>query len=138
MKKLFANLFAAQALALVLGLPTFASAQVPIVDVTAPDSVAVEATKDPGGFAVSRTGGTDAALRVTYSVEGTATPGKDYPALPGSVTIPAGESTVLIKVIPLQDGGIAEKAETVVLTLTESSLYAVGAPASAVVTIIDQ
>lgn len=137
MKKLLANLFAAHALALLLGLPTFASAQVSTVNVTAPDPVAVEATKDPGGFAVSRTGGSDAALTVTYSVEGSATPGKDYTALPGSVTIPAGESTVIIKVIPLQDG-IAEKAETLVLTLTESSLYTVGAPASAVVTIKDK
>jgi len=137
MKRLFANLSAALALALLLGLPTFASAQVPTVNVTAPDPVAVEATKDPGAFAVSRTGGMDAALTVTYSVEGSATPAKDYAALPGSVTIPAGESTVLIKVIPIQDN-TAEKAESVVLTLTESPLYVVGAPVSAVVTIKDK
>lgn len=137
MKKLFANLFAAHALALLLGLPTFASAQVPTVNVTAPDPNAVEATKDPGGFAVSRTGGTDAALTVTYSVEGSATPGKDYQALPGSVTIPAGESTVMIKVIPVQDG-MAEKAESVVLILNDSPLYVVGAPAGAEVTIKDK
>lgn len=124
-------------LALLLGLPAFAMAQVPTVTVTAPDPSAVEATKDPGSFAVTHSGGVDGALTVTYSVGGTAKAGEDYPALPGSVTIAAGESVAEIKVMPIQDNK-AEKAETVILTLTENPAYVVGSPKSATVTIKDK
>lgn len=79
------------AFALLLGLPAFASAHLPTVTVTAVDPGAQEAAKDPGAFAVTRMGGADAPLTVNYSVTGTATAGDDYQALPGSVTIPAGE-----------------------------------------------
>ena len=43
-----------------------------------------------GQYTVTRTGATTAALTVGYTVSGTATAGSDYPALSGSVTIPAG------------------------------------------------
>lgn len=117
-------------------LPAFASAQLPTVTVTSVDPGAQEATKDPGAFAVTRTGGLDAPLTVTYSVTGTATPGDDYQALPGSVTILAGESVVLIKVTPVQDRK-PEKRETVTLTLNENPAYIVGSESSATVTIKD-
>ena len=125
------------ALALVIGLAAFASAQVPTVTVTATDARAAEATKDPGTFVVSHTGGAEKDLTVMYSIGGTATPGEDYPALPGKVTIPAGTSSAVITVMPAQDKK-PEKPETVILTLTEDPAYEVGDEKSAILTIWDK
>ncbi len=54
---------------------------------------------------------------ITYSVAGTATPGTDYTALSGTVTIPAGATTATIT-IPVIDDFIVEGDETVIVTLT--------------------
>ena len=62
----------------------------PSVTVTATDPTATEAGVTTGTFAVSRTGSTAAALTVNYTVSGSATPGSDYTALTGSLTIPPG------------------------------------------------
>jgi Calx-beta domain len=125
------------ALALVIGLAGFASAQVPTVSVIATDARAVEATKDPGTFAITHSGEATGDLTVHYSIEGTAKPGEDYPALPGTVVIPAGTSTMVITVMPTQDK-TPEKPETVILTLTEDPAYRVGEHNSATITIRDK
>lgn len=52
---------------------------------------------------------------VNYTVGGTATNGVDYQAIPTSVTIPAGQTSVTVPIIPTQDG-IAEPMETVTIT----------------------
>ena len=59
-------------------------------------SVAGDAARS--GFVVSRTGNTAAKLRVSYHVGGAAIGGTDYEALTGYVTIPAGQSEVLIPI----------------------------------------
>ena len=89
-----------------------------------------------GAFTVTRTGSTAAPLTVFYTVGGTATPGSDYPALPGSVTIPAGSSTANIIVTPINDSVVMERNETVVVNLTSRSHYTLGSPSSATVTIV--
>jgi len=66
----------------------------------------------------------------------TAANGTDYPALPGSATIPAGARSVRIRVIPIDDTAV-EPPETVILTLQSDPGYAIGGVGSAAVTILD-
>ena len=106
----------------------------PTVTVTASDNSATEAGLTTGRFTFSRTGSTAAALTVTYSVTGTATAGSDYQALGTSVSFAAGASTATLTVTPIQDT-LIEANETILLTLAEGSGYALGSPASAMVTL---
>ena len=92
----------------------------------------------PAAFTVFRTGNYNASVAIQYSVSGSATAGADYPALSGSVTLPAGWQQIRIEVPALADA-IAEGDETVRLTLTPHASYAL-APAAfrmATVTIAD-
>ncbi len=87
------------------------------VTLSAPDggTVAEGAT---GHFEVSVAGSTAAgAVKVQYSVSGTAQAGEDYTALSGETTVARGESVAGIALEALEDG-ILDKGETVVLTLT--------------------
>lgn len=72
-----------------------------------------------GSFVFRRVnvGSNSSPATVAYSVSGTATPGTDYTALPGSITIPAGQDSVVLNINALLDL-ITEGAETVVLTLS--------------------
>jgi len=73
---------------------------------------------DIGSFVFKRLPGASNASPVTvgYVVSGTATPGVDYTALPGSVTIPAGEDSVVVSIQGILDY-TAEGTETVILDL---------------------
>ena len=105
------------------------------VTISALDPTATEAGPTTGAFRVSRTGSTASPLTVFYSVTGTATPGTDYTALPGSVTIAAGSSAANILVRPINDTRM-ESNETVVVALSGRPAYTIGSPSSATVTII--
>jgi PKD repeat protein len=61
-------------------------------------------------------GNNGSPLTVSYSVSGTATPGTDYTALPGSITIPAGQDSVILNIDAILDF-TAEGVETVILDL---------------------
>ncbi len=92
------------------------------------------ATFTPGGanngFTVTRSGPTTAPLTVNLTPSGTATPGTDYTALPGSVTIPAGASSATLPVtVPTQTGTTAIPAKTLALTLASGTGYSVPNPA---------
>jgi hypothetical protein len=113
-----------------------ASATLPAVTVTATDASASEFGGDGGMFRVARTGGTGSSLTVAYTVGGTATPGTDYTALSGSLTIPAGAVSGNVLVSPRSDAE-PESAETVALALAAQPAYTIGSPSSAVVTIVD-
>jgi titin len=106
----------------------------PNVSINATDATASEPA-DTGTFTITRTGSTSSPLTVNYTVSGSATSGADYTALSGTVTIPAGVSSVTIVVTP-QDNTVPEGSETVVLTLSSSASYNV-VSASASVTIVD-
>ncbi len=60
------------------------------------------------------------ATTINFTVGGTATSGQDYVALPNSVTIPAGQTSVVLPVNVLSDG-LTEGAETIVITLQAST-----------------
>jgi sugar lactone lactonase YvrE len=90
----------------------------------------------PGVFTVTRTGGDpSAAVTANYTVGGTAVEAQDYtPALPGTLTIPVGETAQTITITPVEyDPATANP--TLTLSLSPSTLYALGNSASATVTI---
>ncbi|YCM45717.1 tandem-95 repeat protein [Verrucomicrobiaceae bacterium 227] len=91
-----------------------------------------------GSFTFTRTGGTTNPLTVNYSVGGTATAGTQYPALPGTATIPAGQSSVVVQVTPSPTGAIPLGGATVEATVSESTVpdYNPGSPVSATVTLL--
>jgi hypothetical protein len=109
----------------------------PVVQVTAWDASASEATGDLGWFAVTRSVVSNKPLTVYYTVTGTARAGTDYQAISGSVTIGANDDVAWISVRPYDDE-LGEGTETVVVTLKGSTAFSVNpAMASATVNIID-
>lgn len=115
---------------------TIVDNDVATVFVTASDDTARENNASGGTFVVSRVGRLDVNLLVSYTLEGTATAGGDFPALTGTVLIPSGRATVNIPVACVNDGA-AEGEESIIIRLSSSPFYNVGNPGSAVITIID-
>jgi len=97
----------------------------PVVTIAAADASAAEMGSDPGTFVVTRTGDTVNELRVRYALSGSATPGVDYPALSGTVVIPAGASSASFSLVPIDDD-LAEGEEYAVCTLLSDPAYVVG------------
>jgi hypothetical protein len=112
------------------------AAQLPAVTISASDPSAAENGPNSGAFTVTRSGSTAAPLVVQYSVGGTAASGGDYSSLSGLVTIPAGQASATISLVPINDA-IAEASETVIVTLSADPAYALGATKTATVTIAD-
>ena len=108
----------------------------PVIRLTAQDTVAAEPGTDTGTIMVNRLNNTNGDVVVAYTVSGTATPGVDYAALPGTVTIPAGVTAVPLVIQPLDDA-LQEPVETVIVALSSNSAYFLGDPRSAVVYIKD-
>lgn len=110
----------------------------PVVSIRATDAKASENKLNPGKFTVSRSTGKFEDLVVALTLGGTAVPGVDYEALPGTVTIPKGKLSVDIPVVPKMDGQYFEGSKTVVGTIAEDPKYTVSSKqASATVTISD-
>jgi hypothetical protein len=91
-------------------------------------------------FTVHRFGETNDDLTVNYGIGGTASNGVDYVALPGYVTVPAGERSAFITIFPIDDGP-PDVNKTVILTLDPSTNmppdYLVGLPRRAAAIIVD-
>ena len=108
----------------------------PEVTIVASDAAASELGPDPGTFTILRTGGTEAAMVVSYTVSGSAGNGVDYQQIPTYVTIPAGAASAIITIAPIDDT-LLEGDETVVLTLQGGPGFLVGQPGAATITIAD-
>ena len=120
----------------------------PLVSLTLPPGGDGEPLSEEGPRALpvlfQRTGDTTSALTVTFQVGGTARLGSDYrvreaasfTASAGSVTFAAGSSTAILLLDPIPDG-VGEGNETVSLTLTSGSGYAVESGAAVVATLVD-
>ncbi len=106
------------------------------ISLSASDLSAAEEGADSAAFTFSRTGPTESALTLSYTVGGTATAAADYAALSGLVTIPAGQSAATVTVTPLDDA-VVESAETVTLTLAATGGLLTSGTGSATVTIVD-
>jgi hypothetical protein len=108
----------------------------PTVTITASDATASEPGTNVGKFNVTRTGPTNAVLTVNYTVSGTATPGVDYKALSGQLSIQAGKFSKTLTVTPLDDS-TREVTETVKVTLSPSTTYNIGSSSNATVNVQD-
>ncbi len=115
--------------------PTCTS-DLPSVTAVATGPTASEAGASPGVITFTRSGGTEAALTVQYTVGGSATAGVDYVPLPTSATIDAGSATAVIVVTPIDDA-LVENEETILVTLAADPAYAAGTPSAALVTLVN-
>ena len=100
------------------------------------DPAAAEFGLHPGRFTIVRDGSLAEPVTVSYTVKGSATSGSDYVHLSGSIIIPASRASASFDLIPIDDRAV-EEGEIVVLTISPSASYDIGAPASATVTIDD-
>ncbi|MEG4425664.1 FG-GAP-like repeat-containing protein, partial [Microcoleus sp. D3_18_C1] len=89
-----------------------------------------------GNFVVTLSAAATANTTINYTVSGKATPGSDYTALSGSVTILTGQTTANINVIPVLDN-VSDPSETVQITLTAGTGYNVTKTKTAVLQIAD-
>jgi hypothetical protein len=108
----------------------------PIVSVTSTNHpYAIEGGVN-GGFLFTRTGPTNSPLGINFTIGGSAVAGTRYVALANSVTIPAGQTSVSLPVVAIDDN-LIEGEQTVTLWLTDNETYRVAYPSSATVTIQD-
>ena len=91
------------------------------VDASAAETI-ISQPVNSASFLLTRTGATTAPLTVNISTGGTATKGVDYLALPTSVTIPAGASSVTIVMTP-KDDALSEGPETAIVSLLAGTGY---------------
>ncbi len=108
----------------------------PTITIVATKANADESGSNPGEFTLTRTGTPGAPLTVRYGIGGSAVNGFDYPLLSGTVTFPAGESTVKIPLLPNPDVQ-NEGTDSVVLTLAPGPNYLIGAQNTATVSVAD-
>jgi hypothetical protein len=118
-----------------VGTGTIIDDDVPQVSLAVREGKASENTRTPGVLRISRTGATDKALVVNYTLSGTARKGIDYVALPSSATIPAGKSYVDVIVRPVVDSII--KSTSLTLNLAANAAYLLGGKTSATVNLVD-
>ncbi len=107
----------------------------PVVGVSATDPIAIE-PNDPGSFTFSRTGSTAASLELLFTVSGSASSGVDYVSITNRITIPAGQTSAVVNVTPIDDLTV-EGEETVFVTLSVSNTYRVSSSSVAWVKIQD-
>jgi hypothetical protein len=109
------------------------------VTIVANDATAAEPA-DNGQFTVSLSQASDTDTTISYVVSGDATPGIDYTALTGTVTILAGNTSATIDVDVL-DEAILEAVESVTVTLSAitngDADISIGVANAATVTISD-
>src|SRR5688572_2431109 len=91
---------------------------------------------DDGIWEVSRTGPTNQPLTVRYAIGGTATNGRDYETLTGTITIPAGSSTIEL-VVDVKNDTAVEGVEIVTARLTDGPGYVTGGDIDAVCVLQD-
>ncbi len=77
-----------------------------------------------------------ASATVQYTVGGTATAGSDYTLAPGTLTFAVGETVKLLPFTILTDG-VAEPAETVIVTLSNPTNSVLGSPVTHTITLTD-
>ncbi|MEY3894708.1 MAG: hypothetical protein RLZZ214_227, partial [Verrucomicrobiota bacterium] len=115
------------------GAITITESPLPVVTVKATSPEAYETGAVPGVFTISTTG-TD-PLSVSYTITGTGANGTRYTMASGPLSL--GSTSATINVTPLPNA-VYEGEQSVVITLTSGSGYAVGTSSSAVVMIHDR
>jgi len=94
-------------------------------------------TDGTGRVSIVRTGDLSQPMTVSYEIDpGNATPGADYVATSGQVTMAAGEDRAFIDVAIINDT-LSEPTETMAFNITGVSSGSFGAPRTALVNILD-
>lgn len=123
-----------------IGSPgTVGAGATPIVGIVAVDDTASEAGADTAVFRFTRSGSTTSAMTVNYVITtgaGQATADDYTPTLSGTVSIPAGQASLDVTIVPVDDV-TPEGTETLTLTLFDTGSYDVGAADSATVSLLD-
>ena len=108
--------------------------------ITATDPAASEAGPHPAIFTITRAGPTNLPLTISYTLSGTAVVGSDYlpilGPLPFMVDVPAGASSLALKIVPIDDSFV-EGTETVVMKINPSLDYTVLGADTVIATIAD-
>ena len=112
------------------------SSATPTVTVTAATPEISEDGIDYGEFVFTRTGTDQNDLVVNYAVGGSAQAGTDFNPLAGVVVIPAGQSSTTVFLEPLNDYALTSNL-TVVASLLAGGAYAIGSPAAATITLLN-
>ena len=94
----------------------------PQVSVNVTDPYSTETPGDTATLVVSRTGATTAALNVVVAWSGTAVNGTDYAAQPTTVTIPGGQASATLTIVPANDTAI-EGPEDATITISSNAAY---------------
>jgi len=108
----------------------------PSATISVSDGVAGETGPDSGSFTIQLSAAAAAPITINYAISGSAANGTDYAALQSSITIPAGVTSSVIKITPVDDS-MYEGDETVTLTLSTGTGYVLGTSKSATITIKD-
>ncbi len=108
----------------------------PELSIQATDPEAHETGDTTAQFTLSLWPAPATALTVNLASSGTANSGSDYTALPTSVIVPAGTTSVLVPVTALPDT-IGEGTESVILTIDPGTDYTVLPTSSATVSILE-
>lgn len=108
-----------------------------ILTVTASDAIATEGASpaDNGTFLVTRSGDASQDLTLYYSLAGSALQGVDYVILPGSVTIPAGQTSAAVTIVPIDDGLLEDDQTVTILLGSLGTNYKLGNNATSTLTI---
>jgi len=105
------------------------------ISVTATITNAARIGLFPAVFTLSRTGATTNALTANYILGGNAIVGVDYAAAPSAtLTLPIGANSGTVTITPLASTNVVNTKQ-VSLTISSSSSYNVGSPASAAITL---
>ncbi len=105
----------------------------PVATVAATRAVAYENFRT-GKFTINFANPNSFDTTVNYVLSGTASNGVDYVAITNNVLMPAGTTSALITVSPINNTKL-DGNRTVILTLTNGASYAIGAASNATVTI---
>ncbi len=110
------------------------SSDPPVVAIGVSDGDAGEPLS-PGKFKFTTTGTGTGNITIHYTVTGTATPGADYVALPGTLSM-GRNTTAEITVTPIDDN-VPEGFETVVVTIDPNPAYTSFLDTSATMNLVD-
>jgi hypothetical protein len=113
------------------------SANLPMITISVPDASAAEPGADTASFTLNRGSATNGTLTVFYTFSGTATHGSDYTESgSGNVTFAAGASNANVVITAVNDA-VAERLETVILTVTSDAAYNIDSPGTGTAMITD-
>jgi Tol biopolymer transport system component len=106
----------------------------PNVRVTVTDDLVREVDENPGAFVLRRSGSLDQPLTAVYTTSGSARPGVDYEALPGTASFAAGVNEVVLPVRPLPSRTAADRS--IVVDVLPDAAYQLRPPSRASITLL--